>query len=347
MRFINNLLLYVSFILKKGRIATTPSGRVLGVLSFSFFLFFLTGCNATQTSTFEYNQMNTTQTLKESDVVTLFSSDLCVVSTDISSSELSFDEEEAAGLFDLTSKDTVFAHRVNERMDPASMTKVMTALIALEQGGLDQRLTCKQADYITAEGAQLLSMSAGDNMTLNQALHFLLVFSANDVAVMIAEEIGGDVDTFVKMMNERAISLGATNTHFANPHGLTDEEQYTTAYDMYLIFNEAMKHEIFQQIIRLPNYKTEYKRADGTLKEVDVNSTDGYVRENSGIKAPSGITVIGGKTGNTYAAGQCLIVLVRNAAGNPYIGIYMHAPDMQTLYNKMSQLLALSSSSAN
>ena len=306
------------------------------------FLLFLPGCRSSKSYDFSFHRMNTTQTLTESDVVSLYSSDLCVVNTEITDESLSFEDDEAAGLFDLTNAQTLFAHRVNERMDPASMTKVMTALIALEEGSLDQILTCKQADYITSEGAQLLSMNVGDNMTLNQALHFLLVFSANDVAVLIAEEIGGDVSTFVKKMNARAVSLGATNTHFSNPHGLTDEQQYTTAYDMYLIFNEAMKHEIFQQIIRLPSYKTEYKKADGNIKEVEVVSTDAFVRENSGVKAPAGITVIGGKTGSTYAAGQCLIVLVRNSAANPYIAIYMHAPDVQTLYQKMSRLLSLS-----
>ena len=342
MRYINKLFPFVKKHYRSNMSSKRVSRGLFSLLAFFFLLVFLSSCSSSKQYDFPYKQMNTTQTLSESDVVSLFSSNLCVVNKNIESESLSFEDDEAAGLFDLTSAETLLAHRVNEKMDPASMTKVMTALVAIEEGSLDQILTCKQADYITSEGAQLLSMNVGDNMTLNQALHFLLVFSANDVAVMIAEGIGGDVDSFVKKMNARALSLGATNTHFANPHGLTNEEQYTTAYDMYLIFNEAMKYEVFQQIIRLPSYKTEYRKADGNYKEVEVSSTDAFVRENSGVKAPAGITVIGGKTGSTYAAGQCLIVLVRNNAGNPYIAIYMHAPDVQTLYQKMSLLLSLS-----
>lgn len=300
---------------------------------------FVTACSSPMDFEFSYYDMNGTQRIVRSDVADLFSQNLCVTNEEISVPNIEFEADESAGLFDLTQNKVLCSHRANEKMDPASMTKVMTALVALENGSLDQLLTFSKSGYITSDGAQLINLREGESMTLNQALHFLLVYSANDVAMMIAEGISGSMENFVDLMNKKAIELGATNTHFANPHGLTDEKQYTTAYDMYLIFNEAMKYEIFQQIIRIPVYTTQINQKDGKTREISVNSTDAFIREGTNVSAPSGVTVIGGKTGSTYAAGQCLIMLVRNNLGNPYIAVYMHAPDTPTLYRKMSGLL--------
>ena len=125
-------------------------------------------------------------------------------------------------------------------MYPASLTKVMTALVALQNASPDTVLTATDSVKITESGAQLCGLKAGDTMTLDQALHILLMYSANDAAMLIAENIGGSVDHFVEMMNEEAQRLGATNTSFANPHGLSDDNHYTSAYDLYLIFNEEV-----------------------------------------------------------------------------------------------------------
>ena len=103
-------------------------------------------------------------------------------------------------------------------------------------------------------------------MTLDQALHILLMYSANDAAMLIAENIGGSVDHFVEMMNEEAQRLGATNTSFANPHGLSDDNHYTSAYDLYLIFNEAIKYDSFNEIIHMTSYQTAYYDKDGKAK---------------------------------------------------------------------------------
>ena len=134
----------------------------------------------------------------------------------------------------------------------------MTALVALENASLDQVLTATSAVNITESGAQLCGLKPGDTMTLDQALLILLVYSANDVAMLIAENIGGTTDHFIEMMNEEAKRLGATNTQFMNPHGLTQDGHYTTAYDLYLIFNEAIKYETFNEIIHMTNYQTTY-----------------------------------------------------------------------------------------
>lgn len=304
-------------------------------------LFVLSGCGANDTLRFPYRSARLSASLDARDVATPFSAELCVAEGDIPAGGLTFVEDESAALFDVGRAETLFAHSIHERRDPASLTKVMTALVALENGSLDQVLTASTSEYITDEDAQLLVVNEGEQMTLHQALHFLLVYSANDVAMMIAEGVGGDVESFVRLMNEKATSLGATNTHFTNPHGLTDANQYTTAYDMYIIFREAMRHETFQQIISLASYKTEYYRRDHTLKEAEVRNTNAFVRDGSGVTAPAGVTVIGGKTGSTFAAGQCLIVLALDTAGAPYIAIYMHAPSTDRLYEGISDLLRL------
>lgn len=312
--------------------------RVLLLLSFCCVS--LSACSGTESSYgFPYVRLQEGRSFSYEDVVTPFSAGLCVVEGDVADGSIDFDETESGAIFDLTRQETLYAYRVHERMDPASMTKVMTALVAVENAPLDQKLVCNDANYITERGAQLLDMQKGEQMTLHQALHFLLVFSANDVAVMIAENICGDVDSFVDLMNEKAVSLGATNSHFSNPHGLTQTDQYVTAYDMYLIFRAAMEHEVLQQIVRQPSYKTQYTKADGTMKEAEVLNTNAFLRENSGISAPAGVTVIGGKTGSTFAAGECLVMMVRDVNGDPYIAVVMHASGSGSLYRRMSQLL--------
>ena len=174
-------------------------------------------------------------------------------------------------------------------------------------------------------------------MTLEQALHLLLIYSANDVAVLIADNIGGSVEEFVNLMNQEAVAIGATNTHFMNPNGLTADDHYTTAYDMYLMFNEAMKYDKFSEIIRMSNYTTQYYTSSGDLREISVNNTNGYI--SGKYEMPAGITVLGGKTGTTNAAGHCLIQLAADTSGNEYIAVIMRAEDTQTLYREMSEML--------
>ncbi len=265
-----------------------------------------------------------------------FASDLCVTNSDIGNS-LTLTENTCCGLFDMGKKETLYALNAQSQLDPASLTKVMTAIVALKYGSLDQILVADEKVYINEAGAQKINLSAGDSMTLEQALHILLLYSANDVALLIAENIGSSIENFVDMMNEEAKAIGATKTHFMNPNGLTQEDHYTTVYDMYLMFNEALKYEKFSQIIRMSNYTTQYHTSGGDMKEVTVNNTNGYL--NGNCEMPAGITVLGGKTGTTAAAGHCLIQLAADTSGNEFIAVIMRAEDTNTLYNEMSNLL--------
>ena len=267
-----------------------------------------------------------------------FAANLCVVKDNVPGEhDLNMEQVNAAALFSLNDKQVLYAKNVHEVLHPASLTKVMTAIVALKNGSLDQVLTATNAVNITVPGAQLMGLKVGDSMTLDQALRILLLYSANDVAMLIAEGVGGSVDNFLEMMNQEAHRLGATNTHFANPHGLTDPKHYTTAYDLYLIFNEAIKYETFTEIIQMSSYQTTYYDSRGTAKEFNRQSTNGFLRGN--YQAPSNVTVIGGKTGTTSAAGHCLMLLSRDVSGAPYISVILGTPSSDVLYPAMIELL--------
>lgn len=267
-----------------------------------------------------------------------FASQLCVVTEDLMDDEaVDMSQAFTALLFDVNQKEVLYAKNAHEQVHPASLTKIMTALVALKHSSPDQKLTATSAVNITESGAQLCGLKSGDTMTLDQALHILLVYSANDVAMMIAENVAGSPEAFVEMMNEEAHALGATNTHFMNPHGLTQEDHYTTPYDMYLMFNEAIKYEKFNEIIHMNSYSTVFYDRQGNAKELDVKSTNQFLQGN--YDAPANITVIGGKTGTTNAAGHCLILLSRDTSGNPYISVIMRSEAREVLYQEMIDLL--------
>ncbi len=302
----------------------------------------LTGCGSTKydmaysldNNVSSFQLINTTN----KETIEPFAADLCVASKDVNVSSVSMNDIGAAALFDTKNLDTIYAKNVNERIHPASLTKIMTALVALEYGSTDQILTASDNVVITESGAQLCGLKPGDQMTLDQALHILLIYSANDVAILIAEGIAGSVENFVSMMNEEAVKIGATNSHFMNPNGLTEDEHYVTAYDMYLIFQEALQYDLFNQIIQMTSYSTVYKDSAGNDKSLEVETTNLYLKGTYDM--PSNITVIGGKTGTTNAAGHCLILLSRSSNGTTYISVIMKDTSRDVLYSDMTSLLS-------
>lgn len=274
----------------------------------------------------------------KSDVAEAFAADLCIATSDVINTELAnIEDVGAAILCDVNNSKILYSENAHVRLSPASLTKVLTALVALKHGTPDMMLTATNAVNVSEAGAQLCGLKSGDTMTLNQALHIALLNSANDAALLIAENIGGSVENFVKMMNEEARALGATNSNFVNPHGLTDAEQYTTAYDLYLIFNEAIKQEKFVEIIQMTSYETSYYNGAGEAQQVSVRNTNKFV--NGDAKVPENATIIGGKTGTTNAAGHCLMLLSKDTNGAPYISIILKAGTRDELYAQMTDLL--------
>ncbi|MCH5262378.1 MAG: D-alanyl-D-alanine carboxypeptidase [Lachnospiraceae bacterium] len=301
----------------------------------------LTGCGGTKYDmAYELNNdVSSFQLLNITNQETLepFAADLCVVNKDVKPAGVDLSEAGAAALFDLKKLDTLYAKNVNLQINPASLTKVMTALVAIKYGSTDQMLTASENVLITEPGAQLCGLKPGDKMTLDQALRVLLIYSANDVAVLIAEGISGSVEEFVALMNQEAMELGATNCNFTNPNGLTEEGHYVTTYDLYLIFQEALKYDLFNEIIQMTSYSTVYTDASGNEKSLEVNTTNLYLRGT--YEMPQSIHVIGGKTGTTNAAGHCLMLYSKGSDGTPYISIIMKETSGESLYSDMNKLL--------
>ncbi len=302
----------------------------------------LAGCGSKEFSfVYDRNRNNTSFSVAshtQGKTLDTFACDLCVTVGDVFAGTDVNMSATAAGLFDISSGKVIYAKNVHQQLNPASLTKILTALCALKYGNPDDVLTATENVYINESGAVKLGLAAGDTMTMEQALHVLLLKSANDVAVMIAEHVGGSVEGFAELMNDTANSLGATKSHFVNPHGLTDPNHYTTAYDLYLICNEAMKYDKITEIIHTSSYTSVYHDANGNDKFIDVANSNAYIKGE--IPSPENVTVIGGKTGTTSAAGSCLIVYVKNNSGDPYISIILQSGDRTTMYTEMTDLLS-------
>lgn len=265
-----------------------------------------------------------------------FSENLCVADGTEDDSSLNLTSG-AAGSFDLASGEVDYAQNIFNKMYPASITKVMTALVTLKNCSLDETVTVGEECQDIESGSSVCMIEPGDQLTVEQLLYGLLLNSGNDAAMSLAVYVGGTVDNFVNMMNEEAASLGATGTHFANPHGLHDENHYTTAYDIYLMFQEALKYDAFQEIIGSSEYYSIFIR-DNDKYGIMWQSTNYYhIGE---ATPPQDVEVIGGKTGTTDEAGTCLCLLAKDKYGDSHVSIILNAGDKETLYAEMNKLLS-------
>jgi D-alanyl-D-alanine carboxypeptidase len=267
----------------------------------------------------------------------LFASDLCVVTGDVPLESVSLGESQSGILLDLSDQSVLYSKGAMQRVYPASITKIMTAMLALKYGNMDETVTITQENVTLEEGSQVCGFQAGDRVTMEQLLNCLLVYSGNDAASAIAEHIGGTISDFVDMMNGYAVQLGCTGTHFTNPHGLQDENHYTTPYDIYLMLNEAYSYPKFTEITQMASYTVSYTRADGTEVSTLLEATDHYLTGEAA--APKNVTILGGKTGTTSEAGNCLALISQNVYGKPFVSIVMGASTKDLLYQQMSSLL--------
>jgi D-alanyl-D-alanine carboxypeptidase len=267
-----------------------------------------------------------------------FANDLCIINENkLLGLENVITEPEAAALFSLDDNKVIYAKNVHLQLVPASLIKVLTAIVALKYGNLEDLVIVGDEINNLEQGAQRCGIKEGDVLTMSQLMYVLLIWSANDAAMVIAKHVGGTVENFVEMMNEEALKIGAVNSNFVNPHGLTEENQYVTLYDMYLIFNEALNYETFKDIIQLNSYKSVYKNQNGEDKYFNFLSTNLYLRGD--YEPPDCVLVAGGKTGTTFAAGNCLIIYGIDKLNKNYIAIMMNALDKDIMYNQMTALL--------
>jgi len=269
-----------------------------------------------------------------------FSTGLCVTDTDVNPDSVFITSTEG-GLFDINNQDVLYAKDIFEQRPQASLTKLMTALVALKHGNPDDLVTVTETAFDIEEGSSVCELHLGDQLTLKQLLYGMLIASGNDAAQMVAEHVGGSVSQFVDMMNQEAAEIGATHTHFVNPSGLTADGHYTCAYDVYLVFNALMKYDMFLDIISRKNYYAEYKDASGDAYAMTWDTTDHYLDGSAAL--PDNVTVYGGKTGTTDAAGACLCIMSKDAYGNPYVSVILNSQDKSQLYVDMNQILSLAS----
>lgn len=301
----------------------------------------LTGCG-TKEVTIPYGMLDNNSSYSfnmntDNSSISLFAKDLCATSSDITNtSDINSTAIYAAAVYDLNDKSVMYSYNANTRINPASLTKLMTALIVMENRNLDDIITVQDVT-INEEGAQLFKLKEGDRISIRNLLYVTLVYSGNDASLALAKEIAGSETEFANMMNERAARLGCTGTHFVNPHGLTNEDHYTTAYDLYLIFNECIKHPEFLEIINVDTMEISYNNADGEYITKTIISTDKFLLGDYAL--PDTVTIIGGKTGSTNAAGKCIILYCVDQYNNPYISVMLGAGDEQTLYHMMTNLL--------
>ena len=218
-------------------------------------------------------------------------------------------EARAALLIDVGTGEVLLDQNGHERNFPASITKVMTALLTLEavrdgKLSLDQEIVASESAFegLAADGSTA-NIKPGEAMSVENLLNCLLIVSANEAANILAEAVAGDVPSFVALMNRRAGELGCSDTHFANPSGLHNNEHYTSAWDIYTFTSEALKYDTFRTIVArkaydVPPTNVSKARALHTTNYLISNwRTRGYVYEYA----------TGGKTGSTPEAGYCLV----------------------------------------
>ena len=213
-----------------------------------------------------------------------------------------------AVLLDANYNEVLYEKGAYEKAYPASITKVMTALLVLEaiqEGTLasETPITASAAAARIPEGSSTSNIKAGEVLTVEQLLYCLLLPSANEAAQILAEAVDGDQAAFVEHMNQRARELGCQGTHFMNVHGFHDPNHYTTAYDIALMMQAAMKYELFQTIITSPNHVIP---ATNLSEERTVRNTNALTSNwtYTGYLYRRGT---GGKTGSTDEAGKCLV----------------------------------------
>ena len=197
--------------------------------------------------------------------------------------------------YDRKSGKVIYGKNENKRTSMASTTKIMTAIVLIENADLNQTITVSAKAAGT--GGSRLGLKHNDKITMKDLLYGLMLKSGNDAAVAIAENVGGSIEKFADLMNEKAKEIGLDNTHYVTPHGLDNPEHYTTAYELAKLADYALKNEIFAKVVNTKNYTV---TINGYPKNItNTNELLGYLDGVNGVK-----------TGFTNNAGRCLVTSV-------------------------------------
>lgn len=246
---------------------------------------------------------------------------------------------DSAIVMDVQSGTILYEKNMDKKQYPASITKVMTALLAIENSSLSETVTYSKTAVLNLEsGASNINLKVGEKLTMEESLYAILLMSANEACNGVAEHIAGSIDNYVKMMNQRAKELGCTGTHFANANGLWMKNHYTTAHDMALIAREAYKNPTFAKITGTKRYnipKTN-KAKDGHA----LYNHHGMLLANPSYPQYEYEYCVGGKTGYTS---KCRYTLVTYAKKNgmTLVSVIMRAESPWTEPNEYSDTTKL------
>ena len=211
-------------------------------------------------------------------------------------------EAESAIIMEASTGTILYEKNINDPHYPASITKIMTTLLAIENSSLDEIVTFStEAVFGIERNSSHIGIDVGEQLTMEQCLYGIMLASANEVSYAVAEHVAGDLDTFVQMMNDRAAELGCLNTNFVNANGLPDENHYTTVYDMALITKAALKNDIFRKISSTKTY---------SIPPTNIQSETRYFENHHRMVRNTKYYYdgcFGGKTGYTIAAKNTLV----------------------------------------
>ena len=246
----------------------------------------------------------------------------------------------AAIVVDGDHDEVLYDFNAHQKMYPASVTKIMTSLVVLDavargELSLDTPITASAQAVRLPEGSSTAGIKAGEILTVEQLLYCDLIPSANEACNILAEAVGGSTEAFVERMNARAAQLGMTGTHFTNPHGLHDDDHYSTAYDIYLMAKAAMEYDTFRTIVSTPMYVLPATNLSGERTMYNTNSllSNWYAIGYTYSKA------IGIKTGYTEEAGRCLASAAVDEQGRTFYCVVLGS---EYAYNEAGEFIRYS-----
>ena len=239
---------------------------------------------------------------------------------------------DAAIVIDAETGSVLYDKNIHKVLYPASITKILTTLVALENSSMNEIVTFShEAIFDVDLNSSRIGIDVNEQLTMEQCLYAIMLASANEVCYAVAEHIAGDVPSFTKLMNEKAKELGAINSNFTNPHGLPDPDHYTTAYDMAMIAKGAIENEEFQNLTQTRTY---------SIPPTNIQEETRYLaNHHKFIKNDIPFDgVIGGKTGFTSLAKYTLVTYAKRD-DMTLISVIMHCPSVKDEYDDTSNLL--------
>lgn len=241
----------------------------------------------------------------------------------------------SAAVIDCMDGKFLYSKNMDEKLYPASMTKVLTAILVVENCEMDDKVIISQSAINNVQSGYLTAnIKAGEELTVEQLLNLLLISSYNDVANALAEHVAGSLDNFVVMMNKKAVEIGCTNSNFVNSNGAHDVNHYSTAHDMALIGKYAMQYEEIRSVTNKIYYElgatNKYEKEDRlyqTTNEMLLSGSDNYYRYAKGVK-----------TGFTTPAGYC-VMIYSDKNELPLISVVMKSTTSDSRYEDSKKIL--------